>query len=81
MQWYFSASDIDDGRKWLFEKGVSAEEIGEKTKEYQIFVLNGIFPEKKLKKCINGIKNIVKKRSVIKVGETFAEERRYVVKK
>jgi len=26
-------------------------------------------------------KNIVQKRSVIKVGETFADERRYVVKR
>ena len=52
------------GRKWLFEKRVSAYEIGEKTKEYQIFVLKDIFPGEKLKKCMNGIKNIVQKKGV-----------------
>ncbi|MBU7028297.1 MAG: hypothetical protein HXS48_15300 [Theionarchaea archaeon] len=59
---------------------VSADEIEEKTKEYQAFVFKDIFPEKILKKCMNGIKNIVQKRSVIKVGEDFAEVERYVVK-
>ncbi len=66
MQWCFSATDLDDGRKWLFERRVSAEEIKKKTKEYQYFVFNKIFTEKMLKKCINGIKNIMQKKSVIK---------------
>jgi len=35
---------------------VSAREIEEKTKEYQAFVFKDIFPEKILKKCMNGIK-------------------------
>jgi len=32
-----------------------------KTKEYQAFVLKDIFSERNLKKCINGIKNILTK--------------------
>jgi len=66
MQWCFSASDLDDGRKWLFERRVSAEEIKKKTKEYQYFVFNKIFSEKNLKEYLNGIKNIIQKKSVIK---------------
>jgi len=62
MQWYFSTSGFGDGRKWLYEKRVSIEEMKRKTKEYQAFVLKDIFPEKKLKKCMNGIKNIVRKK-------------------
>ena len=32
-----------------------------KTKEYQYFVLNKIFPEYELKEYLNGIKNIIQK--------------------
>ena len=42
---YFSTSGFDDGRKWLFEKRIFADEIEEKTKKYQVFILKGIFPE------------------------------------
>jgi len=49
------------GQNLIIESRVSADEIGEKTKKYQIFVLKDIFSEKNLKKCINGIKNILKK--------------------
>ena len=49
------------GQNLVILRRVSVEEIGEKTKEYQYFVLNKIFSEKNLKKCINGIKNIIQK--------------------
>jgi len=49
------------GRKKLFEKRISADEMRKKTKEYQTFVLKDIFPEYKLKKYINKIKNILQK--------------------
>ncbi|MBU7030588.1 MAG: hypothetical protein HXS48_26885 [Theionarchaea archaeon] len=50
-----------DGRKKIFEKRVSAEEMKKKTKEYQAFVLKDIFSEDELKEYMNGIKNILQK--------------------
>jgi len=38
------------GRKKLFEKRVSVEEMREKTKEYQYFALKDIFSEYELKR-------------------------------
>jgi len=52
---------INKGQNLIIERRVSAEKIGEKTKEYQYFVLKDIFSEKNLKKCINGMKNILTK--------------------
>ena len=52
---------INKGQNLIIERRVSAEEVRKKTKEYQAFVLRDIFPERNLKKCINGIKNILTK--------------------
>ena len=45
----------------MFEKEVSTEEMKKKTRKYQAFVLRDIFPERKLRKYMNGIKNILQK--------------------
>ena len=46
-----------------------------KTKEYQIFVLKDIFPEKKLKEYMNKIKNILQKNGKSEeVGDEFTED-------
>jgi len=63
------------GRKRLFEKRISADEMRKKTKEYQIFVLKDIFPEYKLKEYMNKIKNIVQKNGESEeVGGKFTED-------
>jgi len=49
------------GRKKLFEKRISADEMERKTKEYQAFVLKDIFSEYELKEYMDGIKNILQK--------------------
>ena len=61
-----------DGRKKLFEKRISAEEMRKKTKEYQTFVLKDIFPEEKLKEYMNKIKNKLQKNS--ESDEEFGDE-------
>ena len=62
----------DDGRKRLFEKRMSAEEMRKKTNEYQTFVLKDIFPEYKLKEYIDGIKDILQKNGDNEeVGDVF----------
>jgi len=61
-----------DGRKKIFEKRVSAEEMKRKTKKYQTFVLKDIFSEDELKEYMNGIKNILQKNGESEgVGEDF----------
>ncbi|KYK38143.1 MAG: hypothetical protein AYK18_07870 [Theionarchaea archaeon DG-70] len=52
---------INKGQNLIIERRVSAEEMRKKIKEYQVFVLKDIFSERNLKKCINGIKNILQK--------------------
>jgi len=49
------------GENLIIERRVSANEIEEKTKEYQYFVLNDIFSEYELKNYLNRIKNIIQK--------------------
>jgi len=65
------------GQNLIIERRVSAEEIGEKTKEYQYFVLEDIFSERNLKKCINGIKNILTKNEECDKGLVTLHGRRY----
>ena len=55
------ALHINKGQNLIIERRVSAEKMRKKTKEYQYFVLKDIFSEGNLKKCINGIKNILTK--------------------
>ena len=57
----FKKEHPTDGRKKLFEKRISADEMRKKTKEYQTFVLKDIFSEDELKEYMDGIKNIVQK--------------------
>jgi len=60
------------GRKRLFEKRISADEMRKKTKEYQTLVLKDIFPEYKLKEYINKIKNLLQKNGESEeVGDEF----------
>ena len=55
------ASYINKGQNLIIERRVSAEKMRKKTKEYQYFVFEDIFSERNLKKCINGMKNILTK--------------------
>jgi len=50
-----------DGRKKIFEKRISEEEIIKKTKEYQTFVLKDIFSEYELKEYLESVEKIVQK--------------------
>ncbi|MBU7028396.1 MAG: hypothetical protein HXS48_15795 [Theionarchaea archaeon] len=52
---------INKGLNLIIERRVSAEKMRKKTREYQYFAFNKIFSERNLKKCINGIKNILTK--------------------
>ena len=61
------------GQNLIIERRVSVEEIGEKTKEYQYFVLNKIFPKNELKEYLNGIKNIIQKNTKCS-KEVFGED-------
>ena len=61
------------GQNLTIERRVSVEEIGEKTKEYQYFVLNDIFSENELKEYLNEIKNIIQKNTKYS-KEVFGED-------